>query len=143
MSKSSAILVLIEGEGLLKGFSDSGQIEVYESPSSTRVFSFGSGFVNVSVPERSVDVFGSGGFGTASFSASSQDLSIASLVGSGISIKGLKCTIKNYQDGMYWSEAPLLFSGFVSSASFDPYSLAVDVSVKSEEQSVNSQFPSS
>mgnify|MGYP001208431819 CR=1 FL=1 len=143
MSKSSAILILIEGEGLLKGFSNSGQVEVYESPSSSRSFSFGSSFMNVAVPERSIDLFGSGGFGTASFSVSSQDLSIASLVGSGISIKGLKCTIKNYQEDMYWSEAPLLFSGFVSSASFDPYSEVVDVSLKSEEQSVNTQFPSS
>lgn len=143
MKKESAILALLSGEGINVGFSDGLPVEAIDSPSEDRALSFGQGIISVSVPAREINIYGGGNAGSASISVSQDAIDFLSMVKSGSVATGIRCQIRYFTSGDYWSTAPVLFDGIVSSAKVDTYSNSVDFSIEPNEQNVNSEFPPS
>lgn len=142
MSKPFSILMLLRGEGLELGFSDGELVEAQESPSSGKVYSFGAGLMSLSVPERSISLSGKGSkSGSASASIPESEWDIIRSLKAGVVSAGVHCEFRYFEDGAYWVEAPILFSGFLSSAKLNAYDGTVDLSFGGAERIVNVQFP--
>jgi hypothetical protein len=143
MSKPFAILVLLRGEGVFVGFSDGPVVEAQKSPSDPEVYSFGAGLSSLSVPSRSVNIFGGGGSSSASFGVLEGAIDILKLIKSGVVSSGLSAEIRYFSQGDYWLESPLLFSGVVNSLKVEPFDGSISMTLGPDIQGVNAQFPPS